>query len=276
MPLKFTKMHGLGNDFIVFDAISQKIDLSTQQMQQLSDRHFGIGFDQLLIIEAGKPGISDFHYRIFNADGSEAGQCGNGVRCVALFLREKNMTQKAQLSLSAKAGVMVVTMKDTHHIEVNMGQPILDPQQIPFDMPYRASQYILPLFETEQKIMAVSMGNPHAIIRVDDVEHAPVLNLGERISHHHAFPERINVEFMQILARDHIKLRVYERGTGETLACGTGACAAVVAGILNGWLDSRVSVELLGGVLDIEWQGEGHPVMMTGPAISVYEGEIII
>lgn len=274
MLLKFTKMHGLGNDFAVFDLISQKNILPIKDIQSLSDRHFGIGFDQLLTIEPGQPGISDFHYRIFNADGSESGQCGNGVRCVARFLIEKNLTDKNRLKLSAKAGVMEVEVNDFEHICVNMGLPILEPKQIPMDMSYQANQYILSLFETEQKIMAVSMGNPHAIICVDNVDIAPVLTLGERISHHPTFPERTNVEFMQILSRQKIKLRVYERGAGETLACGTGACASVVAGIINQWLDPRVEVELPGGTLKIEWQGVGYPVMMTGPTVTVYEGEV--
>ncbi len=274
MLLKFTKMHGLGNDFAVFDGISQKIDLSIPVIQQLSDRHFGIGFDQLLLIEKGIPKISDFHYRIFNADGSESGQCGNGVRCVARFLNEKKITDKNTLQLSAAAGVMTVEFRDFDHIQVNMGLPMLEPKQIPMDMPYCAKQYLLSLFETEQKIMAVSMGNPHAIIRVDNVDKASVITLGERIGHHPVFPERANVEFMQIIDRNKIKLRVYERGAGETLACGTGACASVVAGIINQWLDSKVEVELTGGTLKIEWKGIGYPVMMTGPAVTVYEGEV--
>ncbi|MES2204378.1 MAG: diaminopimelate epimerase [Pseudomonadota bacterium] len=272
--LKFTKMHGLGNDFAVFDAISQKIEFSTQVIQMLADRHFGIGFDQLLTIEPGQAGVSDFHYRIFNADGSESGQCGNGVRCVARFLIEKKLTDKKNLKLSAKAGIMEIEVNDFENIRVNMGLPLLEPHQIPMEMPYRATQYVLSLFETEQKIMAVSMGNPHAVIRVDTIETAPVATLGERIGHHAAFPERTNVEFMQIMSRNKIKLRVYERGAGETLACGTGACAAVVAGIINQWLDNQVDVELPGGTLKIEWQGVGHPVMMTGPAVTVYEGVI--
>ncbi len=269
-------MHGLGNDFAVFDGISQKIDFPISVIQQLGHRHFGIGFDQLLLIEKGIPNVSDFHYRIFNADGSESGQCGNGVRCVARFLNEKKISNKTTLQLSAAAGVMTVELENFDHIQVNMGLPILEPKQIPMDMPYVAKQYVLSLFETEQKIMAVSMGNPHAIIRVDNVDKAPVASLGDRISHHPAFPERTNVEFMQIIDRNKIKLRVYERGAGETLACGTGACASVVAGIINQWLDSNVEVELTGGTLKIEWKGVGHPVMMTGPAVTVYEGEFIV
>lgn len=267
-------MHGLGNDFAVFDSVSQKILLTTQTIQHLADRHFGIGFDQLLIIEPGQAEISDFHYRIFNADGSESGQCGNGVRCVARFLKEKGLTDKTSLRLSAKAGVMKVEFVDIDYIQVDMGLPILEPKKIPLDMPYQSTQYVLNLFETEQKIMSVSMGNPHAIILVDDVEIAPVLTLGKRIGNHTAFPERTNVEFMQIINRNKIKLRVYERGAGETLACGTGACASVIAGIINQWLDNTVEVELPGGILKIEWQGEGYPVMMTGPAVTVYEGEV--
>lgn len=269
-------MHGLGNDFAVFDGISQKIDFSIKSIQSLANRNFGIGFDQILVIEPGKEGVSDFHYRIFNADGSEAGQCGNGVRCVARFVKEKGLTHKTHLRLSAKAGVMQVELTDFEHIRVNMGLPMLEPQQIPLDMPYQSTQYVLNLFETEQKIMAVSMGNPHAIILVDHLENAPVSIMGERISHHPAFPERTNVEFMQMIDRNKIKLRVYERGTGETLACGTGACASVVAGIINQWLDNKVEVELPGGKLTIEWRGVGYPVMMTGPAVTVYEGEVSI
>ncbi len=276
MRLKFTKMHGLGNDFAIFDAISQPVNFTTENIQTLADRHFGIGFDQLLTIESGKTGISDFHYRIFNVDGSESGQCGNGVRCVARFLCENKLADQRILKLSAKAGLMTVDIQDYKAIKVDMGQPRLEPKDIPLDVSYRASKYVLSLFETEQKIMAVSMGNPHAIIVVDDVVDAPVTTLGERISHHTAFPERTNVEFMQIINPKHIKLRVYERGVGETLACGTGACASVVAGIINGYLENIVDVELPGGRLTIEWQGEGHSVMMTGPAVKVYEGEIDI
>jgi len=267
-------MHGLGNDFVVFDETHQDIALTPEIIQHLADRHFGIGFDQLLMIQTGQSNFSDYHYQIFNADGSEAGQCGNGVRCIAQFLREKNKITKNTLKLSAKAGLMTVFFQENGQIRVDMGLPLLEPEQIPIRMPYRSSQYTLRLFETEQKIMSVSMGNPHAILRVDNVKTASVEEMGQRISHHFSFPERTNVEFMEIIDRDYIKLRVYERGAGETLACGTGACAAVVGGIINGWLNSSVTVELLGGKLEIEWHGEGHPVMMTGPAVTVYDGNI--
>lgn len=274
MQLTFTKMHGLGNDFVVVNAIEQAFTVSGEQMQRLADRHFGIGFDQLLVIEGPREARVDFHYRIFNADGNEVGQCGNGVRCVARYVLDKGLTQKKQLALSAKAGVMWVEVLAQDAIRVNMGNPILDPACIPLLGKERANQYILDLFESEQSIMAVSMGNPHAIVLVDNIDQAPLNTLGKRIAKHPDFSEGVNVSFMQIKHRSHVSLRVLERGTGETLACGTGACAAVVGGILNGLLDTTVTVTLPGGNLSICWLGEGHPVWMTGPAVSVFEGNI--
>lgn len=274
MQLTFTKMQGLGNDFIVVDAIEQAFTISCQQIQQLANRHFGIGFDQLLVIEAPKEAHVDFHYRIFNADGGEVGQCGNGVRCVARYLLDKGLTHKQHLRLSAKAGVMLVEVESLGAIRVNMGEPILEPVLIPLLGKERSNQYVLDLFESEQVIMAVSMGNPHAIVLVEDIEQAPLETLGKRIAKHPDFPEGVNVSFMQLKGRSHVALRVLERGTGETLACGTGACAAVVAGILNGLLDTRVTVTLRGGDLTIDWLGENHPVWMTGPAVSVFEGRV--
>lgn len=285
MKLKFTKMHGLGNDFVVIDNISNKINLTTKQIKYLANRNFGIGFDQLLFIEAAnntdiKNNHCDFHYRIFNADGSEAEQCGNGVRCVARYLIENNLSNKNPLKLSSKSGFMEVTLdysKSDHifdYITVNMGEPILTPSEIPFNRPKQEKSYQLNLFENEQELMVVSMGNPHAIIITDNIQQAPVSTLGPRIAKHPDFPESVNVEFIQIIDPAKIALRVFERGAGETLACGSGACAAVVAGILNDMLDNRVEVELLGGKLIIEWQGIGHPVYMTGAAVSVFNGTI--
>lgn len=274
MQLTFTKMHGLGNDFVVINAIQYPCLISTQQIQRLADRHFGIGFDQLLIIEASTDPKVDVHYRIFNADGSEVGQCGNGVRCVARYLLDKGLTTKQHLVLSAQAGVMRVEIDGLDAIRVNMGKPILEPAHIPLLGKVQANQYILDLFESEQVIMAVSMGNPHAIILVEDIEQAPLDTVGKRIAKHPDFPEGVNVSFMQVKDRSHVALRVLERGTGETLACGTGACAAVVGGIINGLLDATVAVTLLGGDLNIIWLGDDHPVWMTGPAVCVFEGSM--
>lgn len=274
MPLTFTKMHGLGNDFVVVNAIQQPFAVSGEQIQRLADRHFGVGFDQLLVIEASSEAQVDFHYRIFNADGGEVGQCGNGVRCVAHYLLDKGLTKKKQLALSAKAGVMLLEVESLDAIRVNMGKPILEPACIPLLGKERANQYVLDLFESEQVIMAVSMGNPHAIVLVNNIDQAPIDTLGKRIAKHPDFPEGVNVSFMQVKDRSCIALRVLERGTGETLACGTGACAAVVAGILNGILDTTVTVKLLGGDLSIHWLGLNHPVWMTGPAVSVFEGSM--
>ena len=270
--LKFTKMHGLGNDFAVIDTISQKVELSSENIKQLADRHSGIGFDQLLLIKPASCNEADFDYQVFNADASEAEQCGNGVRCVARYLIENKITDKNKIKLNSKAGIMSVNVTNFDEISVNMGEPILEPSKIPFNRSKQAKSYIMHLFETEQRVMAVSMGNPHVIVSVDDVKTAPIEDLGSRLTVHQDFPEGVNVGFMQIQDRARIKLCVYERGAGVTLACGTGACAAVVAGVVNGLLDESVEVELPGGVLQISWPGLSNPVMMTGPAVNVYDG----
>lgn len=272
MMLKFTKMHGLGNDFAVIDTISQKVELSSENIKQLADRHSGIGFDQLLLIKPASCNEADFDYQVFNADASEAEQCGNGVRCVARYLIENKITDKNKIKLNSKAGIMSVNVTNFDEISVNMGEPILEPSKIPFNRSKQAKSYIMHLFETEQRVMAVSMGNPHVIVSVDDVKTAPIEDLGSRLTVHQDFPEGVNVGFMQIQDRARIKLCVYERGAGVTLACGTGACAAVVAGVVNGLLDESVEVELPGGVLQISWPGLSNPVMMTGPAVNVYDG----
>ncbi|HET8701373.1 MAG TPA: diaminopimelate epimerase [Nitrococcus sp.] len=273
--LRFTKMQALGNDFVVIDAMNQAVELSPAQIQQLADRRFGVGCDQVLLAEwPSRPDI-DIRYRIFNADGGEVEHCGNGVRCLARFLYEKKLTTRHELRVETLNGLTtVVHLCDDGPIAVNMGAPILQPQQIPFRAAAQAAEYPLALERETITIGAVSMGNPHAVLQVDNVDTAPVAVLGPEIVHHPDFPQRINAGFMQVLSRDCIRLRVYERGVGETLACGTGACAAVVSGRLRGLLDTRVKVDLIGGQLMIYWDGNDAPVWMTGPALTVYEGEI--
>jgi diaminopimelate epimerase len=267
-------MQGLGNDFVVFDAIHQRVELSADQYRRLADRHFGIGCDQILLIEPPRLMHTDFHYRIFNADGSEVEQCGNGARCFARFVHEKGLSQKRQIPVGTAAGRILLSLEADGLVTVDMGVPILEPAAIPFRAAARALTYPLQMADGTLRIGAVSMGNPHAVLQVEAVEGAPVSRLGPQIEQHPDFPQRVNVGFMQWLDRRHIKLRVYERGAGETLACGTGACAAVVAGRLQGLLDPRVEVGLPGGELVIEWQGEDTPVMMSGPAETVFEGTI--
>jgi diaminopimelate epimerase len=274
MILKFTKSHGLGNDFIILNALDEPIELSRPQIKQIADRHLGIGFDQLLILSHSTMAAADFKYRIFNADGGEVEQCGNGVRCIARFIGENKLCDKEILCLESQAGLITVELRSDDTIKVDMGKPNLAPASIPFKRDVQEKNYCLNLFEQELTIMAVSMGNPHAIIIVDDVAKADVATVGARVEKHRDFPEKVNVEFVEVVTRETIKLRVYERGVGETLACGSGACAAVVAGIINGILDSCVTVELLGGYLTISWQGDESSVFMSGPAVSVFEGII--
>jgi diaminopimelate epimerase len=274
MLMNFTKMHGLGNDFVVIDAINQAISLSEQQIRKLADRNFGIGFDQLLMVDKPMTANADFKYRIFNADGSEVAQCGNGARCFARFVRDKGLTDKDEVVVDTDAGQLVLRFDGEGLITVNMGIPRHAPQQIPLLADAEAVSYVAPLSSGEVKFSAVSMGNPHAVILVDDVDTAPVAVVGAEMESHPLFPQRANIGFMQIINRQQIKLRVYERGAAETLACGSGACAAVVAGIELGLLDQLVQVSLPGGDLKINWQGRGQPVLMTGPAVSVYEGQI--
>ena len=276
MKLKFTKMHGLGNDFIVLNGLSQPISLSVEQIRALSDRHFGIGFDQLLLVEAPQQAGMDFRYRIFNADGFEVEHCGNGARCFALYVREQGLTDKDLIAVETNNGQIELSMRSDGWITVNMGVPRLEPADIPFLADQRTASYNLTIDGRDYTIGAVSMGNPHAVLRVDSVSTSPVAELGARIQRHPRFPKSVNIGFMEVVLPDRIRLRVYERGVGETLACGTGACAAVVVGCLQGWLRSTVSVELAGGELQIEWSGEAAPVIMTGPAARVFEGEVEI
>ncbi len=274
MKLRFTKMQGLGNDFVVFDAIRQRVELSPAQIRRLADRHFGIGCDQILLVEPPTRHEADFRYRIFNADGGEVAQCGNGARCFVRFVHEQGLTSKREIRVETAAGIIVPRLEDDGQVTVDMGAPRFEPRDIPFDAPARALLYDLDVQGTHLVISALSMGNPHAVTLVEDVHRAPVAELGPLIEYHPRFPERVNAGFMQVLDRHHILLRVYERGSGETLACGTGACAAAVAGILRGLLDTPVRVTTRGGDLSIHWAGEDTPVYMTGPAVTVFQGEI--
>ena len=276
MLLKFTKMHGAGNDFVVIDLISQRYRLRPRDVRKLADRRFGVGCDQVLVVEAPQnPGV-DFRYRIYNADGGEVEQCGNGARCFARFVREKKLTNKRVLTVETAGGVIELRVRNRQDVEVDMGAPVFEPQHIPFNAERRGDSYPLLVDSRELTVGAVSMGNPHAVLRVDDVDQADVAHLGPLIESHPDFPQRVNAGFMQVVAEDHIKLRVFERGVGETLACGTGACAAVVYGLSRGWLRDSVTVDLPGGKLSISWAGEGQPVIMTGPTAVVFEGTIRI
>ena len=269
-------MHGLGNDFIVIDAIHQPAALAaldSATIHRLADRHFGIGFDQLLIVENAREG-GDFGYRIFNADGGEVEQCGNGARCFARFVHDHNLTRKNTIQVETTRGIIMPTVEENGEVSVNMGTPKFDPVQIPFIAETEAITYPLNINGREIEISAISMGNPHAVQIVPDVDMAPVASEGPIIESHPFFPEKVNAGFMQIIDRAHIRLRVFERGSGETLACGTGACAAVVSGIIRGMLDSEVQVTTRGGNLRIRWEGKNQPVWMTGPAVSVFEGII--
>lgn len=274
MPLIFTKMHGLGNDFVVFDGIRQTVALSSGLIRQIADRQTGIGCDQVLLVESSdRPGV-DFRYRIYNADGGEVEQCGNGVRCFALFVRDKGLTDKDEIAVATLSGVTTARVLSGNQVEVNMGTPRFHPEEIPFTADELQTTYELDVAGESIAIGAVSMGNPHAVQLVDDVENTPVSTQGPLIENHSRFPQRVNAGFMQIVGRDHIRLRVYERGAGETRACGTGACAAMVVGRQMGRVDDRVAVDLPGGRLEIAWEGDDTPVFMTGPAVSVFEGKI--
>jgi len=287
MKLKFTKMHGAGNDFVVIDGINQHIDFTPAQWQLLGDRRFGVGADQILLVEKPTQPGCDFRYRIFNADGGEVEQCGNGSRAFVKFVAEKGLTDQRSITVETKAGIIAPRLELDGSITVNMGAPVLEPARVPFDAEglqgeAQAQDTLWPLLlelggaRETVLISAVSMGNPHAVQIVDDVETAPVELTGPLNEHHVRFPNRVNAGFMQVLDRQHVKLRVFERGVGETLACGTGACAAAVAGIRRGVLDSPVRVDARGGQLSISWAGEGEPVLLTGPAVTVFEGEIEI
>ena len=274
MNIRFTKMHGTGNDFVVIDAIRQTVQLTDEHYRHLADRRFGIGCDQVLLVEAARNAGTDFHYRIINADGSEVEACGNGARCFARFVREQGLSDKAVIPVGTAGGPIILKHLPGELVEVDMGVPQLEPTAIPFEAAQQATLYPLEVDGVTREISAVSMGNPHAVLLVPDVDATPVERLGPLIEHHPRFPNRVNAGFMQVVDKGHIRLRVYERGTGETLACGTGASAAVVAGRLLGRLDPQVRVTLPGGELVVEWQAEGQSVLLRGTATTVFEGTI--
>jgi diaminopimelate epimerase len=276
MDLKFTKMQGLGNDFVVIDSYTSPITLNTEQIRRISDRRFGVGCDQLLLVEKPTQSIADFRYRIFNADGGEVEQCGNGARCFARFVFDKGLTAKTKICVETAGGIIYPELGDNGLVTVDMGLPKFEPSQIPFVADEIASVYPLLVEDHVVQISVVSMGNPHAVQVVEDLDQAPVIHDGAMIEMHPRFPQRVNAGFMQIMAEHHIRLRVFERGAGETLACGTGACAAAVAGIRLGHLQSPVQVDMRGGTLSVAWAGGESSVMMTGPAVAVYDGIISI
>ncbi|MEJ2479535.1 MAG: diaminopimelate epimerase [Acidihalobacter sp.] len=272
--LRFTKMHGLGNDFVMIDAVSQSVSLDADAVRTLADRHRGVGCDQLLIVEPAAGGEADFRYRIFNADGGEVEQCGNGARCFARFVVDQGLAAGPEVRVETLGGLLTLRLEDDGQVTVNMGVPRLEPEAVPFIADAQSAAYAFSVDGRDYEIGAVSMGNPHAVLRVEDVDRAPVAQLGPLIEAHPRFPRKVNVGFMQVVSPEHIRLRVFERGVGETEACGSGACAAVVSGRLRGWLAPRVAVDVLGGRLMIEWQGADAPVMMTGPTATVFEGRI--
>ncbi|MDB1122658.1 diaminopimelate epimerase [Vibrio algarum] len=274
MHFHFSKMQGLGNDFMVVDCITQNIFFSPDLIRRLADRNTGVGFDQLLVVEAPYDPESDFHYRIFNADGSEVEQCGNGARCFARFVRMKGLTNKFNINVSTKKGKMILNIEDDDLVTVNMGEPVFEPNKIPFKAKQAEKTYIIRVNEQTLFCGAVSMGNPHVVTTVDDLETADVETLGPLLESYERFPEKVNAGFMQVLNKEEINLRVYERGAGETQACGSGACAAVAIGISQGSLDEEVKVHLPGGDLTIKWKGPGTPLYMTGPATHVFDGQL--
>ena len=274
MKIKFSKMQGLGNDFMVLDTISQPLSLAPEQICRLADRHFGVGFDQLLLV--GRPALAenDFSYRIFNNDGGEVEQCGNGARCFARFVSERGLSDKNELRVETMRGVIVPRLNADGSVSVDMGPPCFDPARVPFVADVDAVSHQVQIGDGEYALSVLSMGNPHAVMLVDDIDGAPVEQLGLALQQHQRFPQRVNAGFMQVQSRGEVRLRVYERGAGETLACGTGACAAVVAGMRRGLLDADVLVHARGGDLRIGWQGGNSPVILTGPAQTVFIGEI--
>jgi len=274
LNLHFTKMHGAGNDFVVIDLVRQHMTLSAGQLRYIADRQRGIGCDQILIVEPPQSPEADFRYRIFNADGTEAGQCGNGARCFARFVREQKLTWKRVLVVETTGGMMGLEVNEDGRIFADLGAPRFEPEHIPFEAPAQALSYELDVDGSTVNIGAVSMGNPHAVLLVDRVDSAPVSVLGPSIEHHPRFPQRVNVGFMEVISRREIKLRVFERGAGETQACGTGACAAVVHGIRQGLLDRAVTVQLPGGKLSVSWRDDAGPVWLGGPTATVFEGSI--
>lgn len=270
MPIHFTKMHALGNDFMVIDGVRQNIEPNIQLIRQWGNRNTGIGFDQLLLVEKARDNQTDFFYRIFNADGSEVAQCGNGARCLAKFLHDEKLTTKNPIRVGTLAGVLALKLESNDQVTVDIGIPVLEPAKIPFIADQQSKTYLLDNIE----ISAVSVGNPHCVLLVTNIDDAPVQELGSVLTKHQRFPERTNVGFMQVVNRNHIRLRVYERGVGETQACGSGACGAVVAGRLLNALDAEVKVDLLGGQLKVTWQGNNSSVFLTGPAVTVFRGII--
>ena len=276
MRLRFTKMQGIGNDFVMLDGVSQKLSISSAKIQKIADRKFGVGCDQLLIVEPPTQPQADFRYRIFNASGEEVENCGNGARCFAIFVRQRGLCSKNRIVAETLAGNLVLKVNSDHTVTVDMGVPKLQPSEIPFEADSYALRYNLDVAGENYDISAVSMGNPHSVNVVENVERFPVDKIGPMIEAHPRFPQKTNAGFMEIISQTEAKLRVFERGVGETLACGTGACAAMVAGNLRGLLSSRVDIHLPGGTLNIEWQGEGHSVFKTGPATTVFTGQIKI
>ncbi len=274
MKLPFAKMHGLGNDFIVIDATQQPMPLETQAIMALADRKTGIGFDQLLVVEPPGDASVDFNYRIYNADGGEVEHCGNGARCFAVFVRRQGLSDKTEIPVRTHNGDIRLLVQGADMVTVNMGVPNFEPASLPFISKNRQNDYALRVGDETLQVGAVSMGNPHAVLRVDNTETAPVETLGPAIEVHTDFPRRVNAGFMQVLSDSHIALRVFERGVGETRACGTGACAAVAVGRQWGLLGPEVAVDLLGGQLTIKWDGEGSDLLMTGPAAHVYDGTL--
>lgn len=274
MLLHFTKMHGLGNDFVIIDLISQRFNLRPRHVRAIADRRTGIGCDQVLFVEAPHNPAVDFTYRIFNCDGNEVEQCGNGARCFAKFVRDKKLTGKNLIKVETNTGIIELNVIDSEQIVVDMGPPVFEPTAIPFEVDQYAASYPLQVGEQTLEIGAVSMGNPHAVTVIDSVDNLDMETLGPLVQQHSRFPRGANAGFMEITSRNQVKLRVYERGVGETLACGSGACAAVASGCQRGLLDAEVNVTLLGGDLRIEWQGEGNPVIMTGAATTAFEGQI--
>jgi diaminopimelate epimerase len=276
MLLNFSKMHGLGNDFVIVDNVTQDVFFSKEKIQQLADRNFGIGFDQMLIVEPPYDPDQDFHYRIYNADGSEVSQCGNGARCFAKFVKKQGLINRNKIIVSTKAGRMVLYLEKDGNVTVNMGRPVFIPERVPFIANKQENTYIIRDKEQTFFCGVVSMGNPHCVLEVNDVDTHDVSGIGKLISSNERFPEGVNVGFMQIISRKEVKLRVFERGAGETLACGSGACAAVAIGIMQDKLDKEVIVTLLGGRLIIKWQGEDSLLKMTGPAEHIYDGQITL
>jgi diaminopimelate epimerase len=274
MERQFTKMHGIGNDFVLFDTFTESLTLTREQVRHIADRQFGIGCDQVLLLEPPESNNADVRYRIYNADGGEVMQCGNGARCAAVYLKEKGLVSKSEIVAETGAGQLILSFDENACVTANMGVPQFDPAKIPMLTDEYSEQYHLILGDDEISFGAVSMGNPHAVIIVDDIDTAPVNVIGSTVQLNELFPESVNVGFMQILNQQAFKLRVYERGSGETLACGSGACAAMVIACQQGYLEGTIDAELLGGHLTLNWAGEGEPVLMTGPATTVFEGKI--